>query len=1045
MSLSELALKNKLLIKFLVVILIAGGILSFFKMGKMEDPELAIRVAQVVTIYPGASAFEVELQVTDPLEKAIHSMTGIGTIESKSTNDLSIIQVVLDVTLPEAEIQQHWDMLRRKIGDAAASLPAEAQTPIVMDDFGDVYGFFYVITTDGFSDIEFNDYAEKIKQELLLVEGVGKVTIYGEQKPCVYIDVKQDKLANLGVHFYELLMTIRGQNKMVYPGYFNSGDNRTRMEITDKYNSLDDIKNLLIEGHQHDQIRLNDIADVHDGIVQPTRNSMRYDGKPAIGLAVSMAPKHDITQVGKRIEMHLQQMKNKGSLPLGIDIHKVFFQSDRVNEAINTFLINLLESILVVVVLLMLTMGFRSGLILGSNLLIIVLGSFMALHFFDGTLQRVSLGALILAMGMLVDNAVVIIDGILIDLQQGMKRSQALVNMANKTAMPLLGATLIAILAFFPIFLSPDMTGVYVRDLFIVLTVSLIISWLLALVLVPMQANSLLKLKLKTKQKETKEPFTGKFYIGFRKMLYFMLRHQLLTLIIVIILLCLSIFGFRYVRQGFFPDFTYEQAYIEYKMPEGTTISKIKTDLQDMEERLLARKDICHVTSSYGGTPFRYNLVRSFAEPSLSYGELIVDFISPEAMEKALPELQKELSEHYPQAFVRIKKYNLMYKPFPIEVMFTGADPGVLKELSQQAEAIMEAEPAVMLVTNDWEPKAPVLKVNYNQPAARLMGVSRSDIAISLLAATEGIPIGYYYKGNTLEPLYLRSLDAHDNPVEDLSHVPVLTALPSLSSLLNKETVMGVFLGSKDMSAVISDVLQPALVSQVSDGISLEWDDLVVRRYNGERSIRAQCNNMFGYTPEQSRNAIKNKIEQIPLPAGYKLEWMGEAQASAESTRYLFANLPLAIVMMVIILIMLFKDAKKPMIIFLCIPLAVIGVVGGLLISGKEFGFVAIVGALGLIGMMIKNGVVLLDEVTQLTASGTPPVEALLMASSSRLRPVLMASGTTVVGMIPLLSDVLFGSLAVTIMGGLMVGTIITLLIIPVLYALFFRIKIERK
>jgi multidrug efflux pump subunit AcrB len=968
-------------------------------------------------------------------------MTGIGVVESKSSNDLSIIQVILDVTLPESEIQQHWDMLRRKIGDAAPSLPAEAQTPIVMDDFGDVYGLFYAITSDGFSDDEFNEYVQKIKQELLTVEGVGKVTTYGEQKPCVYIDVKQDRLARLGVHFYELLMTIRGQNQMVYPGYFNSGDNRIKINITDKYNSMDDVKNLIIKGHEQDQVKLKDIADVHAGIVQPARNGMRYDGQPAIGLAVSMAPKHDITKVGKRVETSLQQMKNKGSLPLGIDFHKVFFQSDRVDEAINTFLINLLESVIIVVFLLMLTMGFRSGLILGSNLLIIVLGSFMVLHFFDGTLQRVSLGALILAMGMLVDNAVVVIDGILIDLQQGMERSKALVNMAKKTAMPLLGATLIAILAFFPIFLSPDMAGVYVRDLFIVFTVSLLISWLLALVLVPMQADSLLKVN--TKHEQSKEPFTGKLYIGFRKMLYFLLRRQLFTLTTVAILLILSFVGFGYVKQGFFPDFTYEQAYIEYKMPEGTNINKVKTDLQDMEQRLLQRKDISHVTSSYGGTPFRYNLVRSFAEPSLSYGELIVDFTSPQAMEKALPDLQKSLSEHYPQAFVRIKKYNLMYKPFPIEVMFTGADPGILKELAAKAEAIMRADAALMLVTNDWEPKVPILKVNYNQPKARMADVSRSDIAISLLAATDGIPTGYYYNGNTLEPLYLRSMDVHNNPIEDLDNVPVLTALPSLTALMNKETVMGIYLGSTDLSAVISDILQPPLVSQVSDGITLEWDDMVVRRYNGKRAIRTQCNNMFGYTPEQSRNAIKDQIEKIPLPEGYGLTWMGEAQASAESTRYLFANLPLAIVMMIIILIMLFKDAKKPMIIFLCIPLAIIGIVGGLLLSGKEFGFVAIVGALGLIGMMIKNGVVLLDEVTQLTMSGTPPVEALIRASSSRLRPVLMASGTTVVGMIPLLSDVLFGSLAVTIMGGLMIGTIITLLIIPVLYALFFRIKIE--
>ncbi|MDR0368200.1 MAG: efflux RND transporter permease subunit [Bacteroidales bacterium] len=1037
--LSELALKNRLTVKFLVFSLLAGGILSFFRMGKMEDPELAIRIAQVVTVYPGASAHEVELQVTDPLEKAIRSMTGIGSVESKSSNDLSIIQVTLDITLPEKEIQQHWDILRRKVGDAGSSLPAEARTPVVMDNFGDVYGLFYAITADGFSNEEFNDYIGKIKQELLTVEGVGKVTSFGEQKPCIYIDIKQDRLAHLGVHFYELMMTIRGQNQMVYPGYFYSGNTRLRMEITDSYNNVEDIENLLIKGHEEDQLRLKDIAAIRKGIVEPSRSSMRYDGKPAVGLAVSMAPKYDITKVGKSVEKHLLELENRGTLPLGIDFHKVFFQSDRVNESINTFLINLLESVLIVVLLLMLTMGFRSGVILGSNLLIIILGSFFVLDLFNGTLQRVSLGALILAMGMLVDNAVVIIDGILIDSQRGMKKPLSLVDTANKTSMPLLGATMIAILAFFPIFLSPDMAGVYVRDLFVVLAVSLIISWILSLTLVPMQADTLLKLNTK---EENKDPFSGKFYVRFRKMLYFMLSHRLLTITAVLVLLVLTMFGFQYVKQGFFPDFRYEQAYIEYRMPEGTNITQVKADLQNMEQTLLAREDIHHVISSYGGTPFRYNLVRSFAEPSLSYGELIVDFVSPEAMEKALPELQKMLSEAYSQAYVRIKKYNLMYKPYPIEVMFTGPDPKILKELSAQAEAIMESEPSIMLVTNDLGAESPVLRVNYNQSSARTAGVSRSDMAMSLLAATDGIPIGSYYNGITSEPLILRSVDVHENPIEDVSNVPVLTALPSLSSL-NRESIMEVFMGSKEISAIITDMLQPSLLSQVSDGISLEWEDLIVRRDNGKRSIKAQCNNAYGCTPAQSRNAIKEKIENIHLPEGYQLEWRGEAQASADSTKYLFANVPLAIVLMIVILIMLFKDAKKPMIIFFCIPLAAIGIVAGLLISGKEFGFVAIVGALGLIGMMIKNGVVLLDEITRLIASGTPPVESLLTASSSRLRPVIMASGTTIVGMIPLLSDVLFGSLAVTIMGGLLIGTIITLMIIPVLYALFFKIKIK--
>ena len=1035
MNPAEWALKNRLLVYFLVVVTTVGGVFSFLRMGKMEDPELVVRVAQVITLYPGASAYEVELQVTDPLEKAIRSMPGIGTVESKSCNDLSIIQVTLDVTLPQKEIQQYWDLLRRKVNDALPSLPAEAERPMVADDYGDVYGLFYVLTADGFADDIFNDYATKIKRELYTVEGVGKVTTCGEQQPCVYMDVRQDRLAHLGVHFHELLLTIRNQNRMVYPGYFNSGSQRIRLDVDGNYTRIADIENLIIEGHENDQLRLKDIADVHSGVVEPERQAMRYDGQRAIGLAVSMVSGHDITKVGKQVEEHLAQMEREGSIPLGIDFHKVFFQSDRVNEAIRVFIENLIAAIIIVILVLMLTMGFRSGFILGTNLLVIVLGAFIVLNLCHGTLQRVSLGALVLALGMLVDDAVVVIDGILVETQRGVKKPLALTNTARRTALPLLGATLIAILAFFPIFLSPDMAGIYVRDMFIVLAVSLFISWILSISLAPIQADLFYRTG---KQTPSKEVFTGRFYTALRRALRFLLSHRLATLATVVLLLALSGWGFRYMRHGFFPDFKYEQAYIEFKMPEGTHIDRVKAGLQDMERRLLAREDIAHVTSSYGRTPFRYNLVRSFAEPSPAYGELIVDFTSPEAMTAALPSLQKELSEQYPQAYVRIKQYNLMYKPFPIEAMFSGPDPAVLKELAARAEAIMEAEPSVMLPTNNWEPSVPVLTVDYDQPAARNAGVSRWDVAMALLSATDGIPVGTYYKGVTSEPLYLRSVDVRGEPVDALSNVPVFASLPPL----NKETVSRLFLGSNDLSAVISDVLHPALISQVSEGISLRWDDPVVRRFNGRRTICAQCNNMFGYTPAQSLEAIRDKIERIPLPDGYELSWRGEAQARAESTRYLFAGVPISIVLMITILILLFKDIRKPLIIFLCIPLAAIGIVGGLLLSGKEFGFVAIVASLGLMGMMIRNGIVLLEETERLTKKGKSPAEALLEASASRFRPVVMAAGTSIVGMIPLLSDVLFGSLAVVIMSGLTVGTIITLAVIPVLYALFYRIKI---
>ncbi|MDR1758208.1 MAG: efflux RND transporter permease subunit [Bacteroidales bacterium] len=1035
MHISDFALKNRLLINFLVIALLCGGVWSFFKMGKSEDPELKVRVAQIVTIYPGASAREVEQQITLPLEKAIRAIPEVGEVSSKSCNDLSIIQVILNITLPEKEIPQGWDLLRRAVSDTRAQLPEEARTPIVMDDFGDVYGLFYAMTADGFQDKELNHYADVLKQELQTVEGVGKVALYGEQKPCVYIDIQQDKLKNRGVHFYELLLTIRGQNQMVYPGYFNAGDARVRVNITDKYNNINDIKNLLIRGHEDDCLSLKDIAHVYEGVEMPVRNSMRFDTLPAIGVAISMAPGHDITKVGKNVKHKLKNLFDSGVIPVGITCHKVFFQSERVEEAIYTFLLNLLESVLIVVAILMLTMGARSGIILGINLVIIVLGSFFVLNLFDGTLQRVSLGSLILAMGMLVDNAIVVIDGVLIDTRRGLPYPDLLTHTAKKTALPLLGATLIAILAFFPIFLSPDMAGVYVRDLFIVLTVSLLISWLLALTLVPMQADRLLVKRVK---KTTGELFSGKFYRVYRRVLVALLNHKAPTIAVVVLLLLLSAWGFRFVKQGFFPDFKYEQAYIEYKMPEGTRIEKVRADLQDMEKLLMQRKDIKHVTTSLGGTPFRYNLVRSFAEPSLGYGEIIVDFQSPEAMQEALPQLQKILSERYPQAFVRLKKYNLMYKPFPIEILFTGPDPAVLKKLSARAEQIMRAEPSLMLAGNDWEPLAPVYTIQYEPAAARAYRVTRSDIALSTLAATDGIPIASLYFGDTPEPVYLRSLNAKSQPIEDLDNIPILPALPS-SRAINRESLLDLALGTKNTTRFITDLLQQPMLNQVTNSPTIAWEDLVIRHYNGQRAIRSRCNNQFGFTPEQARAKIKDSIEAIPLPAGYTMSWQGEVAASKESTRYLFANIPLAIVLMITILLMLFKDFRKTSIIVLCVPLAAIGVVSGLLVFDREFGFVAIVGTLGLIGMMIKNGIVLIDEISLLIKEGTPLQEALVTASLSRLLPVTMAAGTTILGMIPLLSDVLFGAMAVSIMGGLLAGTCITLFVIPVLYALFYK------
>ena len=1032
-------LKNRKLVLFLVACLLIGGILAIRSMSKLEDPEIVVKQALVVTTYPGASAHQVELEVTDLLEKSIRTMKDIEFVESRSMNDLSMITIGLSTLVPNDEVDDKWTLLRRKVTDVQGKLPEGASVPVVKDDFGDVMGMFYAMTSDGYTDREMGDYAELIKRELLAVEGVSRVDIYGQGKECIYIELVEDKLANLGVSPAEVLSTLGGQNKTVYSGYYETGDMSLRVSVNDRYKSVEEIGELLLQGHQGDQFRLKDIAKIRTGYESPVRNEMKYDNQKALGIAISANYDTDITQVGKRVEKRLGELTGS-RLPVGLELHKVFFQPDRVNDALNGFMVNLVESVLIVVLLLIIFMGFRSGMIIGINLVIIVLGTLLILNLTGGTLQRVSLGAFILAMGMLVDNAIVILDGILIDIQRGMSRKEALTSIGKKTAMPLLGATLIAILAFFPIYLSPDTAGHYVRDLFIVLAVSLLLSWILALVYVPVQADRMLKIK---KENVGKDPYDNFFYRGLRAVLTWTLRHRSVTIGATLLLMLIALGCYRFLPQGFFPDMNYDQLYIEYKLPEGYSSERVSKDLKSITDYLLAREEITHVTTSVGGTPARYNLVRSMADPSLSYGELIVDYTSPKELVATMEEIQQHLTASYPDAFVRLKRYNLMYKKHPIEVQFNGPDPAVLRELTAQALQIMEESPAIHLTQSNWEPKAPVLMVDYNQPVARNVGLSRQDVALSLLSATGGIPASVFHDGNQQQTIYLKSVDSEGNPIEYLDNAQIFGMLPSLG-FLNKDLLQGLLTGAYSGEDILEEALRTVPLSQVTEGIKLTWEDPLVIRYNGQRAMRAQGSPVKGIGTEDARQTIVAQIEAIELPEGYTMHWEGERKASEQSGSYLFKYFPLAIILMIAILIMLFKDYRKPLIIVCCIPLLLIGVIFGMLISGKTFGFVAIVGVLGLVGMIIKNGIVLMDEIELQLRDSVNPVEALLTSSSSRFRPVMMASLTTILGMIPLLGDDLFGPLAVTIMGGLLVGTLITLIVIPLFYSLFFKIKIPR-
>ncbi len=1033
------AFENKKLVWFIIAMLLLGGLYSAYDMSKLEDPEVKVKVAMVVATRPGASAVEMELEVTEQLENTIRAIGEVKNVHSWSYSDIAIIQVELKPTIKDSNLEQCWDMLRRDIADVLPSLPKGTSVQ-VQDDFNLVYGMFYALTGDGYSDRELSDYAALIRRELTDIDGVGRVHIYGEQVGSIDISLHPVKMASLGVSPYEVLSTLLRYNSVYYAGYYNNGDNRVRVTVDDKFSTIEQIRQMIISGHEDDQLRLCDIATVERSSVEPVRERLKYNGKNAVGIAVAAVSGADIVKVGQDVERCLDALANE-RLPLGIVCNKVFYQPQRVLDALSAFFVNLIESVVIVILVLMFTMGLRSGLIIGFSLITIVVGTFLLLGYFGGSMQRVSLASFILAMGMLVDNAIVIVDGILTDLKRGVSRNEALTAIGRKIAMPLLAATMIAILAFLPIFLSPDNAGVYVRDLFIVLAVSLLLSWVLALIQVPLMADRWLRDSVK--KVNDNSIYSGVVYSFLRCILSVCLRRRWVTLLCGILLVAISCMAFRCVKQGFFPDMTYNQLYIEYKLPEGRNYTRVERDLHGIESYLMNRADVTDVTTSIGGTPARYNLVRSIALPSLSYGELIVSFTSARSLNDNISEIQEYLTQNYPDAYVKMKKYNIMYKKYPIEVQFIGPDPALLDTLSSSLMDIMNSTQEVRLVTTDWSEPTPLIKVDYNQMLASREGVSREDISISLLTATGGIPITTFYEGRHKNMIFLKSKGDDGAQIDNLESVSVFSMTPNLTHLITDDLLLKIKNGTVMREEILRSVMQTIPLTAIGDGIDIVWEYPIIVRYNGQRARTVMCSPVDGVETESARKIIAEKIALMKLPDGYSYRWGGEKEASDQTMHYLFGQVPLAVIIIIALLIALFKDYSKPALILCCVPLLAVGVVLAMLISGKVFNFCAIVGALGLLGMLIKNCIVLLDDINLRIMDSEPSALVLIESACSRLRPVMMASITTILGMIPLLNDDLFGPMAVTIMGGLFFSTIATLVYLPVLYAIFFRIRIK--
>ena len=1043
MKITEFFMRRPTLFWSLAVFVILAGVLSFIQMPKLEDPAVAVKQAMVVVPYPGAGAHQVELEVAQLMEDELRNLPDVKKIKSECKNGMAMLTVEFQMTVLLEDLEQHFDLLRRKVDDLKPRLPQGCYDPVVVDDMMDVYGIFYAFTGDGYSYPELYQYARMLRRELMNVKGVKRVNIVGNRDEVINIVLSKDKIARNGVLPTQIMMALQNAGKTVNSGDYQTGGDRLHIRVGEAVKDEEDIRRLLIGTFDGKQVRLGDVAQVERAFSEPQRNGFFINGKPALAVCIAMEADAIVPDVGKAVDAKLDEVMR--SMPAGMATEKIFFQPDKVDEAISSFMVNLVESVAIVILVLVFTMGIRSGVIIGFGLILTIAVSFPILLVCGTTLQRISLGAFIVAMGMLVDNAIVIMDGILIDKQRGYGPKTYLYRIGRNTALPLLGATVIAASTFISVYLSPDSAGEYARDLFLVLCVSLLASWVLALIQVPVCAKSWLPLRDRKQAGKKEEVLNSPVHRFVRRTIDILVGHRKLTLGIAGIVLLVCIWGMTKVKNLFFPDFDYRQLVVEYYLPSQSSPDRVRHDLLEISAWLQEKPEVERVAASMGSAPAYYCLARPMTSGGDCYGELMIDCKDYATVMKILPGLRDELRQRYPDAYIRMRKYNFsIATSHTVEVEFSGPDPAVLRDLSRQAEDIMRRCPYVdpYSVQNNWKPSAKSLAVDYVRADALRSGIERGDVANALLAATDGMPVGVLADRERMVTVNLMVRNADGSRIMDLNDIPVWSMM---NMRLTDEDMEGILTGSKNAADIQDGLFRSVPLSSVSEPVRMDWEEDVVYRVNGRRAIEAECDpntDLYAGTPAKVRASIEKEINAIQLPEGYQMRWVGEDELRDDAISNLLKFVPLTIFLILGILLLLFNNWKKVILILICFPFVFCGITPSLLLFRQPFTFMAIIGMMGLIGMMVKNAIVLVDEINRLQIEEhRDPYDSVVEATVSRVRPVLMASLTTIVGMIPLVSDPMYGSMAVTIMGGLTIGTIITLILLPLFYTALFRIR----
>ena len=1003
-------------ISWMVTLLLGvGGMFAFLGLGQLEFPEFTLRSALVTTQYPGATPLEVEEEVTLPLEKAIQQMPGIDDITSVNSDGLSQITVQLKKTVREGELDQYWDILRRKINDAQPGLPPGVNTSIVNDDFGDVFGLLLTLRGDGYSLKDLGDHADLIQRELRLLEGVAKVSIGGRVDEQMIVSLDRDRMRALGISPEYLASLLNAQNTVGNAGHLRSEGLSLSVQPTGQLDSVQALEQLAVGSADSGIIRLSDLAEVRRVTNDSPALLYHSDGLPALTIGVSFAEGTNVVDVGESLNEALNRLEKQQ--PIGMTLNTVYNQPEVVEEAVSAFLMNLAQAVGIVIIVLLLFMGLRSGLLMGLILLITIMGTFVLMAIHGIQLQKISLGALIIALGMLVDNAIVVTEGMMIGLSKGKSKRQAAKEVVSQNRYPLLGATVIAITAFAPIGLSPDTTGEFIGSLFWVLCYSLFLSWLTALTLTPFFFDMFYPDKLESVgQSSDNDPYKGIVFVVFRRLLTYAIHYRFVTLTLAIALLAGVLSFSGQVKNAFFPNATTPLFFVDLWLPEGADILQTEETVKRLESRVNDMDQVVQVTSVTGGGAQRFTLTYSPEQRYASFGQLIVETRDKASREARMEEVIEQLRTDFPNVHYKVQALQVgPSAKASLEARIFGEDPEELRKIGARVQAIFENEPLADSVRLSWGNREAVIVPEFLEEQARRLGVSRESLHQALLLNNQGQQVGVYREGSDLIPIIMRSREEQRFDIENLTSINVW---------------------SEEQGRYVS-------AGNVINAINTELRDPLIKRRNRERmlAVYAEPMPLSGETAASVLERIRPQVDALELPHGYSIEWGGEYETSTEAQTSLFSSLPLGLLGMFIISMLLFGSFRQALSIWMIVPLMMIGIIGGLVLLGAPFTFMALLGTLSLIGMVLKNAIVLVEEINIQLEQQDDAFTAVVEAAVSRVRPVLMAAVTTMLGMIPLFSDAFFASMAVVIVFGLGVATVLTLVVLPVVYCTLMRIS----